>query len=91
MGSCGPFEGMHELPSCGAKRTAQTHKTLSVREQESGRGLGWKRLRNDQRAGMFAGNTELLLSNAAVVSSLADFEQANTNLGLTPTGAGEWA
>jgi hypothetical protein len=35
---------------------------------------------------------ELLSSaNAAVVSSLADLERANTNLGLTLTGAGEWA
>src|SRR5262244_1208046 len=35
---------------------------------------------------------ELLSSaNAAVVRSLGDLEQANTDLGLTLTGAGEWA
>jgi hypothetical protein len=35
---------------------------------------------------------ELLSSaNAAVISSLADLEQANTNLGLTLAGGGDWA
>ena len=35
---------------------------------------------------------ELLSSaNAAVVRSLADLEQENTDLGLTLTGTGEWA
>src|SRR5262249_18267997 len=34
IGSGGPFEGMHELPSCAAKRTLPRRiKTLSVREQ----------------------------------------------------------
>jgi hypothetical protein len=51
---------------------------------------------NDLRStgGVPRSQVELLSSaNAAVISSLADLEQANTNLrfALTLTGAGEWA
>ena len=45
-----------------------------------------------QTGGVPRSQVELLSSaNAAVVRSLADLEQANTDLGLTLTGTGEWA